>query len=245
MTTAVELLAPLRAGLVPVAASNQEGVCAACHTGVESGYARCYHCEQARSLDMPEVLPIAMSVHLGLLHAHLRGYKDNYDPQVRSRMALRLAALVSVFMANHGRCVGEWDYVTCVPSERRVAPAAIVSRLRLFEGRYRQILATSPSSAARALDPSRFSLGAHVRGDRVLLLDDTFTTGGGIFSAVAALRHAGAEVVGPLVIGRHIRPDWEASHQLLHWLARRNWDEQRCARCHGEYREEPASGGLF
>jgi predicted amidophosphoribosyltransferase len=245
MPSALEFLAPLRSGLIPVPATNQGRVCEICHTGIDGDYVRCSRCEQARYLDMPEVLPIAMSVHLGLLHAHLRGYKDNLDTAVRSRMALRLAALVSVFMANHQRCLGEWDYVTCVPSARRVAPAAIVSHLRVFEHRYNQVLAAADRHGERAVDPGRFAVSGTVRRDRVLLFDDTFTSGAGIFSAVAALREAGAEVVGPLVIGRHIRSDWEPSQALLDWLAQRKWDEHRCARCGGEYREQPAPGALF
>lgn len=247
MPSALEFLAPLRAGLVPVPATNQEGVCEICHSGIAGDYVRCSQCNQARYLDVPEVLPIAMSVHLRLLHAHLRGYKDDLDAGVRSRMALRLAALVSVFMANHQRCLGEWDYVTCVPSTQRVAPRLIVSRLRLSEHRYNQVLAASAGvlRGERTLDPGRFIVSGTVRRDRVLLFDDTFTSGASIFSAVAALREAGAEVVGPLVIGRHIRPDWEPSQALLQWLTRRNWDEYCCARCAGEYREQRAPGGLF
>jgi predicted amidophosphoribosyltransferase len=247
MPSALEFLAPLRAGLIPLPATNQSGVCEICHTGIDADYVRCSQCEQARYLAVPEVLPIAMSVHLGLLHAHLRGYKDNLDTAVRSRMALRLAALVSVFMANHQRCLGEWDYVTCVPSVRRAAPAAIVSHLGVFAPRYNQVLAASAEvrRAERALDPGRFPVSGRVRRDRVLLFDDTFTSGASIFSAVAALREAGAEVVGPLVIGRHIRPDWGPSQALLYWLAQRKWDEHRCARCGGEYRAQPAPGALF
>ena len=195
------------------------------------------------SLDVPEVLLIAMSLHLGLLHAHLRGYKDDRDAGVRARMALRLAALVSVFMTNHERCLGGWDYVTSVPSARRVAPAAIVSRLRVFEHSYKQVLVASTDvhRSERLLDPGRFAVSGAVRRDRVLLFDDTFTSGADIFSAVAALREAGADVVGPLVIGRHIRRDWAPSQALLDWLARRKWDQRRCAHCGGEY---PTLSGL-
>jgi hypothetical protein len=55
----------------------------------------------------------------------------------------------------------------------------------------------------RDLDPARFSAAA-VPGARVLLIDDTWTTGSSAQSAAMALRRAGAHAVVTLVLGRHI-----------------------------------------
>ena len=72
----------------------------------------------------------------------------------------------------------------------------------------------------------------------MLVLDDTFTRGPTLFSALAALRAAGAFVVGPVVLGRHLNPGWGPSQALLSWLHDRTWDEARCCRCDGE-RQRP------
>jgi hypothetical protein len=65
-------------------------------------------------------------------------------------------------------------------------------------------------------------------------MDDTFTTGARLFSAVAALRQAGAVVVGPVVLGRHVALSWTPSREMLSWLGTRTWSETTCARCSGE-----------
>ncbi len=101
---------------------------------------------------------------------------------------------------------------------------------------------SSAGPAERVLDPDQFSVTEDVGGKRVLLLDDTFTTGAKLFSAAAALRSAGAEVVGPVVIGRHVQTSWAPSQEMMSWLADRRWDESRCCRCGGEQRDE---GSLF
>lgn len=241
MADARQLILPLRGSLIPVPAQPQEGVCSICHSSASPGYRACYPCHEAAWVDPPEILPITLSVHGELIHDHLRGYKDSRSPSVRDRMSLRLAGLLATFMANHAECVGVWDYTTCVPSAHRVALAPVVSRIGLFAGRYRQVLTGRPDAVERAVDPAQFTVSGDVKGHRVLLLDDTFTTGAKLFSAAAALRQHGAVVVGPVVIGRHIQRSWAPSSELLSWVEERPWSEGRCARCAGERR----SGTLF
>lgn len=235
MATAAELLLPLRPGLVPVPAAGQPGVCGICHSGCDPSFRQCYPClEAVQVLDAGEVLPISMSIEGGLLHRHLRGYKDDRNPQVRARMSLRLAALVAVFLQNHGRCVSDFDSVVSVPSPTRTAIEAILQRLPAFRDRYRPALQVTGVGSKGDLRADRFELTRGVDGETVLVLDDTFTRGPTLFSAVAALRQAGAVVIGPVVIGRHIRPDWPPSRELLRWLDGRSWEESRCCRCDGE-----------
>lgn len=234
MASARELILPLRSALVPVPAQPLDRVCAICHSSVKTGFSRCLPCSEAAAADPPEILPITLSVHGELIHTHLRNYKDSHTAGVRSRMSLRLAALLATFMANHASCVGEWDYATCVPSATRVALRAVVDRIRLFAGRYRQVLASRPETGERAIDPARFTVSADVSNHRILLLDDTFVSGASVFSAAGALREHGAAVVGPVVIGRHVQRGWPPSAELLSRLAKRPWDETRCARCTGE-----------
>lgn len=241
MADARELVLPLRGALVPVPAQPQEGVCSTCHSSAEVGYSRCYPCHEAARVDPPELLPITLSVHGGLIHDHLRNYKDSRSAIVRDRMGLRLAALLATFMAHHAGCVGEWDYATCVPSAQRVALAVVVGRIGVFAGRHRQVLEARPDGTERALDPAQFVVGTEVAGHRILLLDDTFVSGAKLFSAAGALRQQGALVVGPVVIGRHVQRSWPPSAELLSWIRHRPWDESRCARCAGERR----GGALF
>jgi len=238
MADARQLILPLRGELIPIPAQPQEGVCGICHSSAGSGYSVCYRCHEAAWVDPPEVLPVTLSVHGGLMHDHLRNYKDSRSASVRDRMSLRLAGLLAIFMANHDRCVGSWDYATCVPSVERVALRPVVNRIALFADRYHQILEAGPAVGGRSIDPDQFVVAGNVTGDRVLLLDDTFTSGAKLFSAIAALRQRGVIVVGPVVIGRHIQRSWPPSRDLLEWIEDRSWDESRCARCGGERRSE-------
>ncbi len=185
---------------------------------------------------------MALSLHGGLLHTQLWGYKNIRDEVLRVSMTRRIASLVSAFVAGHGTCIGDFDYLTCVPSERRVAPASIVSLVPPLADRYRQVLGASPGAAcssssdgrtrgARTVDPGRFTVEDSVRGARILLFDDTFTSGASAFAAAAALRQAGAAEVRALVIGRHVRPDRPDSRALVERLVGRSWTLLGCARC--------------
>ena len=56
----------------------------------------------------------------------------------------------------------------------------------------------------RALDPGRFCAPRPLAGQAVLLLDDTWTSGGTAQSAAVALKRAGARSVAVVVAGRHL-----------------------------------------
>lgn len=197
---------------------------------------QCYPCKEAvHVLEAVEILPISMSIDGDLLHRHLRGYKDDRSEQTRARMTRRLAGLVAVFLHNHRGCVGAYESVVPVPSAERTAVEAIVQRLPELRSRYRPALEVTGLAPKRELRGDRFRVNRDVDGERVLVLDDTFTRGPSIFGAVAALREAGAVIVGPVVLGRHVQPSWGPSQKMVAWLQARPWDEARCCRCDGEY----------
>lgn len=175
-----------------------------------------------------------MSLDSQLLHRHLRGYKDDRNPAVRARMSTRLAALLAVFMQYHSACVGDYDSIALVPSPNRVAMDEVVRRLPTMRESYLPTITTSGLGQKSELRADRFHIARDVMSERILVLDDTFTRGPTLFSAVAALRDKGAQVVGPVVLGRHVQPTWEPSRSMLAWLSQRTWDEERCTRCNGE-----------
>lgn len=152
-------------------------------------------------------------------------------------MALRLAALLALFIDHHAHCIGAWDSVTCVPSAQRVALEPVVKLVPSLAAHHQRLLQARTDSR-RSLDPAQFTVKGSLQGRTVLLLDDTFTSGAKLFSAAASLRNSGATVAGPVVIGRHIQRSWPDSSELLTWLEKRPWDATRCARCAGEHRGE-------
>jgi hypothetical protein len=153
-------------------------------------------------------------------------------------MTMRLAALLAMFLHHHARCIGTWDVVASVPSETRVAMQPIIEKIKRLKEFQQQCLHGRPATGGRMFDPDQFEVVGDVQGLRILLLDDTFTTGAKLFSAVSALRRAGGVVVGPVVLGRHVQPGWPPSVAMLKWLDDHAWDETRCCRCGGARREE-------
>lgn len=235
--SALDYLQPLRSALVPVPAA-QLGVCRICHGAAKGDFPLCYQCgNDASHLRPGEVLPVAMSLNRSLVHHHLRNYKDGRTTEERDRLTLRLAALLAVFLTNHGSCVGEWDYATCVPSATRSAMDAVITRTMLLHENHEPTLVTTPGTWDRQFTMSRFRLTRAVDGDRVLLLDDTYTSGASLHSAAAVLTAGGATVVGPVVLGRHVDLNWPPSADMMGWLEERRWDPARCCRCAGEVQD--------
>jgi adenine/guanine phosphoribosyltransferase-like PRPP-binding protein len=94
-----------------------------------------------------------------------------------------------------------------------------VSMVRELAQSHRRALVKGPSLPDR-LHPSEdiFQLEEDVRGDCVLLVDDTFTTGTRVQAAASVLQSAGAQVAGVVVIGRYVNPDYNVPVKKL-------WDE--------------------
>ena len=234
MPTADEYLQPLLPGLVPVPAV-QPGVCPVCRTAVKDTYDDCYRCRG----QTVSVVPISLSIHLGSLHHHLRKYKDGHHAEVRTRFTVRLAALLELFLRHHlDPCLGgPVQAVATVPSEHRDAPWEFIRWLERFAGRENPL----------AYEPGRgLVITEDIRDQRVLLVDDTFTSGRSLFAAHRTLTDAGAVVVGPVVIGRHVQANWPPSAELLQRLRPMQWCVTRCGRCSGvtfdpPLRDEPTS----
>lgn len=237
---AFEYLSRVRPALIPVAAPWPDICCESCRSGLGVGYSRCSQCYQH---DVPIVVPISMSVHGSPLHHLLRGYKDALSREARREHSLVLAALLGLFLQRHRDCLGETpDFVVTVPSKSRDALKAVVKMLpKLNAKRIRALKATGTSTA-----PRYKLVDSEVKGRSVLLLDDTFTSGRSIAAAHSALVEGGAEILGPLVIGRHFRPEYWANKHLANCLEGREWNLDDCGlcgpiRCHGE----PAAQTMF
>jgi predicted amidophosphoribosyltransferase len=215
-------------------------VCQLCHSGVDPSYALCYQCNSARRLDPPEIVPITLAVERELVHDHLRGYKDDQSEAAREQKVNRLAALTALWLKGHADCLGPFDSVVTVPSPARDAAHEIVTRVRRLRKAHAPTLEAAERVAPRVPDPARFTITRDVAGERVLIFDDTFTSGASVFSAAAALRSAGAVVADVLCVGRYVRRSFPPSAAMLAWLEERPWQDARCVRCDGE-RRDPAA----
>ena len=94
-----------------------------------------------------------------------------------------------------------------VPSRRgRPGPHPLYVLLGEFLALPWTVLRIGPGAdpLARTLDPDRFHALRPLTGASVLLLDDTWTSGGTAQSAAVALKRAGARSVAAVVLGRHV-----------------------------------------
>ena len=227
-TQARVYLRRLKPELVPVAAPRRGICCETCRSGVGPGYNRCGPCNRT---DVPPVLPLSISVHGRGLHRRLRNYKDATAKAERREFSLDLAAMLYLFLERHSDCLGGMpDIVVTVPSMDRDALRSVIKRLPSLRDRRLSALRAVDSKTEQRYEVDEVA-SQRIAGRRVLLLDDTFTSGRSITAAYRALTSAGAKIVGPLVIGRHFYPDYETSVELWDCLRKHTWSLKRCGIC--------------
>ena len=207
------------------------GVCRFCLGPTQPGYRRCFCCATvAARLGMPLVPVVAMTTYrLGdEMHRLLRRYKDAPVAEIRRRSVARCARLLDGFVERcrediRWRAGGPWEAVVTVPSSTRrdgspVDP--VVAEVASLSVDHRRLLVRGPVRMDH-LQPARQGFVIDPAVDersigrlRVLVVDDSYTTGARAQSAATALRLAGLEVGAVLVLGRVIAPrscPWHAA----------------------------------
>lgn len=210
-------------------------VCSVCLTFTQ-GFGTCYPCgHNSRFADA--VLPISYSVHFGQLHNVLQQYKRGRENVARP-LQLQLAAVLWRFVAAHERCLADaaatdrFDLVTTVPSSDQQRDESHPLRRIVGEvmeptrDRYQRLLRRSGTPVPeRTVDSGKYNPTADLDGESVLLIDDTWTSGANVQSAASALKTAGADRVGVIVIGRHMKEDFKENAQRLKAVPRTfDWD---------------------
>lgn len=233
MPTVEELTTPFAAAYTPPPVAAP-GVCDVCHNAPFTGWTRCISCQRATesvSHPLELVVPISLYQLSGQLHSVLWGYKHSGSPDVQRLHTLQVSATLHRFLRDHGDHVQQvadrdWDLITIVPSKRPRDDAHPLERAiqlsRLLRNQYELLL--EPWELERITRTTASDRGFRARrdlaGERILLVDDTYTSGCSFQSAASALALGGAEVVAGIVIGRVIHPEFSEEMQEL-------WDAQR------------------
>jgi predicted amidophosphoribosyltransferase len=223
------------------------GVCAVCHSGPGPGYAVCYGCHLTAS-QVSQAVATVLPISLYRVHDQywyiLRNYKDHRRPAVRTELGMVVAATIARFTTRHWSCIsaqagGEPTLVATVPSTRptgRPGPHPLtiaIHRIARLAPLHRDVLARGPGVVGhqRASDDAFVATG-DLRGERVLLVEDTFTSGARTQSAACALRRAGAASVAVVVAGRVIDPDWNDNcASIWRYATRSEFRFDECAHC--------------
>lgn len=194
------------------------------------GLALCFQCDLARSqaggLLADAVVPIGYAIKGGQLADDLRRYKSERADAADA--ARRLRAMLSAFLRDHGPCV--WRAAAMSP---RAGTVAVVPSGQGRPGAHPllDLVQSCVDLPATSLVTGRRDT-VHRRGvsvgwlrvpgplaaEDVLLIDDTWVSGGSAQSAAAALKRAGAARVAVVVLGRHLDPADPRSAVLLRAL---------------------------
>lgn len=146
----------------------------------------------------------------------MRNYKNPYPGSAYTTVAL-LAALA---LRGHSRCaaslldqpVSAWATVPSLPPKD--SPHALNKIVRSLSRRgSTEIVLSGIANPAnpREVNGAHFTVHNPQTGGHVLLIDDTWTSGGHALSAALALRTAGAEYVSVLALARWLKIGWEAT----------------------------------
>jgi predicted amidophosphoribosyltransferase len=208
--------------------------CADCAAPVE-GYDRCFMCSRFRSqaglADATAFLTYA--IH-GQESGHLmRGYKA-VRPVDKHRLVVGL--LLRSALERHTACiarlssspVSHWSTVPSLPAKPRLHALRGLVTGRA-PGTEVALRASTSAEQPRALNAGHFTCAMPLNeNSHVLLIDDTWTTGGHAQSAVLALRRAGAVRVSVLVVARWLREDYKDNKQFIADLRTRDYDPTIC-----------------
>jgi glutamine phosphoribosylpyrophosphate amidotransferase len=169
-------------------------------------------------------------------------YKYDTDRKVRARLGIKLAAVLWRFLREHEHHIAEaagishFDAVTSVPGTKQRDGAhpldLIVSKvIGQTRDRYGQLLELGPNGTAegRAVLADRYRAARAFRQEaNVLVIDDTWTTGGRAQSAALALREAGAAKVAVVIVGRHFDRSFGTCESYYQQARRRAFTWDRC-----------------
>lgn len=215
---------------------RRAGVCETCQTwNDQPAEPECSNCGDVRRDLQEPALPISvLSLYRkpSLLRDWLTYYKgrpeEGAEPVEEYKVILRdiLADFFEVHAARLARELGNLDALTVVPSTMHQGPhvlGSMVASLGLPIPCL-PLLTRGPGELGFRRASKDGFIAAIPKGHhlRVLVLDDVYTTGARLNSAVEALRLGGADVVNALVIARRVNTEyaqaaadlWQLQHEL-------------------------------
>ncbi|MFJ8432069.1 hypothetical protein ACIQ9P_12320 [Kitasatospora sp. NPDC094019] len=219
------------------------GICEVCHGPANAPYPICWQCHQARMIlrsgVADAVVPVSLALKGEQYANELWRYKNTSGPQ-QEHFRMGLAAVLWRFLALHEACIADrcsipgFDVVTTVPSTSgRVdhpLHTMVAQTVGTTRDRHRDLLTPTPGAQGlgRAASPARY-VSSPLSGEHVLLIDDTWTTGGHLQSASAALKAAGASTVAAVVLGRHLNISYGDTATLVQQARLRRFSWEACA----------------
>ncbi len=175
----------------------------------------------------------------------LRGYKapeaaDESSAIVSQVIGLALSAHSSCPAAVAGSPVSHWATVPSLP--RKPGEHALHKIVKaIAPGQELRLQAAEKAWRPRSVSAGHFEAESRLpAGSHVLLMDDTWTSGGHAQSAALTLKKAGADRVSLLVVARWINSDFGDNGWFLDRLKRHPYDPAICPWTGGKCPRDPA-----
>ena len=231
--------------LAPSVAPVLDRTCSFCYGAVGirdydgEPFARCQNCLPYRGL-INAVIPAVYSLDSGL-ESLLHRYKD-FGPEFRW-MSLPLGSLAAEFFVNHLKCIegryGSFDVFSLAPQgnadrdfDHLNTMLAVVSDWSVSWETDILVKVRQKQDVRGIVDRSCYGLreGKSVENKKILLFDDTWTSGSTLASAAATLKRNGARTVVAVTIGRQVS-DWGTGPEIKEAIRGRRYDPERCVIC--------------
>lgn len=229
-------------GVTPSVMADEKGVCYRCFGPLGRGprgdpLPTCFECDYVYDDCLCATIPICYSVRDGLESVLWRAKNDGDH----AWLAAPLGCLLATFLEGHIGCLevafGTFDLLTVVPSYGGTRDG--LDHMKYLHGSLATwtgpwdldlLVKTRPERAPRrSVAPDLFAARGDLTGRRILLVDDTYTSGATVASAAQALRGAGAKRVAALTIGRQLNPGSNGGQELIARTATRPFMPDTCA----------------
>ena len=216
--------------------------CAVCGTPVTSAFDVCRRCHRDRGEFGSSLAGLVVPLWYGIRGAQsgylMHSYKDITAPARHNQILLSVLLLAALDL--HGECIERRlgkavDAWSIVPSVRRDRsgehPLHLVARRAgLARPEMELVTVGGMHAGKRATSPDRFALaaGSTARGRHILLIEDTWTSGGNAQSAALTLRNAGAASVTIVALARWLNPDEQPTGEFVSSRLTEDYDPFAC-----------------
>ncbi len=220
----------LRSLLVPVP-DDADDVCPICRSWRPTDAAQCSNCGQAQeelSRTCNCVIPISLYRRPSQLRDWLKYYKpgaSEYHPEYAHYLSVILKRFWFEQRYQIVNLIGDYSMICTVPSSERAEPhplRALLEECDFLTFPAYDVLSRGPGPLGRRImSDDAFVTSRSVSGERILLIDDVYTTGSRAQSASSALQIAGATVIAIMVLARRINPEFNSIASAV-WHRQKN-----------------------
>lgn len=205
--------------------------CSTCAGIPGPGYSTCYRCAMREGdAGLADKLGfVTYGWDGGQAGRTMYAYKANGSTSYELVSSLLTYAVVA-----HWDCIAQhlgdhpdgWAYVPSLKGRPGEHPLGQIASRFMGSVPNVPVVANEIRDGARAFNASHFGV-ARTTAKHVLLLDDTWTTGGHLQSVSAALKASGVERVTGLAVARWLDPSWSDTRQFMDDLPA-DFDPARC-----------------